>query len=136
MVGGLVIFVVAGGLLLIHEVRKLDPGTARYVAAHIKDPPDDCETPDFAPLWNPELAAWKRRSLRSSNFSCGGAGPVVQWAYFRSSADLEAALRASGDVSGYICRTDVELIRLIGFSRTSQTATCSALRGRPLTRGA
>jgi hypothetical protein len=99
------------------------------VAAHIKDPPDDCGSPDFSSLWTPELAAWKKRAEKSSNFACGDAGPVVQWARSRSSADLEAALRAASGAPAYVCRTDRELVRFTGFPRSSEDATCAALDG-------
>lgn len=132
---GLVIvaaFLVAliGGLVVV-EARRPDPGTAKYIADHVKDPPDNCGSPDFAPLWNPELAAWRRRAQRSSNFACGDAGPVVQWAHFRSAADLEAALRTTTGAPAYVCRAKADLVRLIGFSQSSDAATCKALHGRP-----
>jgi hypothetical protein len=109
--------------------RRPEAVTARYIAAHIKDP-DRCDGPDFQPLWNPELAAWRKRAIRSSNFACGTAGPVVQWARFRTSADLEAALHASSGAPEYVCRTNVDLVRLIGFARAIDEATCAALHGR------
>lgn len=129
--GALVVLVVAVAGIAFFVARRPDPGTARYVAAHVKDPPDDCGAPDFGPLWDPELAAWKRRAEKSSSFACGAAGPVVQWAKFRTTADLDAALRAAGGASRYVCRTDRdELIRFIGFPPSSEDATCAALHGR------
>jgi hypothetical protein len=121
--------VLVAGVVFVVACRP-DPGTARYVAAHVHDPTDDCGAPDFGALWDPELAAWRRRAEKSSSFACGAAGPVVQWARFRSIADLEAALRAVGGAPRYVCRTDrKELIRFIGFPASSEAATCGALHG-------
>lgn len=117
------------GAMVFLMQRRPEAGTAGYIAAHIKDP-DRCDAADFQPLWNPELAAWRKRAIRSANFVCGTAGPVVQWARFRTRADLEAALHAASGAPEYVCRTDLDLVRLIGFARVTDQATCTALHGQ------
>lgn len=134
VVGAAVLLLMVIGGLIALDARRPDPGTAKYIADHVKDPPEGCPYPDFGPLWNPELAAWRRRAQRSSNFACGTAGPVVQWAHFRSPADLDAALRAATGAPEYVCRAKVDLVRLIGFSRSTDAATCAALHGRRASR--
>jgi hypothetical protein len=130
LVGAAVVFAVLVVAVVVVVAPRPAPGTARYVASHIKDPPDSCHSPDFSPLWNPDLSAWRTRAEKSSNFACGDAGPVVQWARFRSPADLEAALHATSGAPAYVCRTDVELVRFVGFPRSSEDASCAALHGR------
>lgn len=121
-----VLVVVIAGVLLV-QARRPDPGTAKWVAGKV----EDCHAPDYGPLFNEELSAWRAGAKRSSNFACGDAGPVVQWAHFRSKADLDAAFRAAPGAPKFVCRADRDLVRMIGFARSSELATCRALGGDP-----
>lgn len=126
-----VVAAVIGAVLLINEIRKPDPGTAKWVASKVHDQPDDCDSPEIGPLRSTEVAAWRRTALRSATIGCGEAGPGILWARFRSPADLEAALRAAPKTEHFVCRTDADLAELIGFPPESESATCKALDGHP-----
>jgi hypothetical protein len=130
--GAIFVLVVVVAALVFVESRRPDPGTAKWVASKVDDPPDDCGSPDVEPLQDRDEATWGTWAERSAVIHCGAAGPGLVWAHFRSTADRDTALRASSGRPDFVCRTDHDLVRMSGFPRESETATCEALDGHPV----